>query len=144
MGAITGTNGTVTRTFTCAQYALLGGSLPSGFTITENTCGIYLNLLRSPFASFGLELSGTALPGSWYDYEAIITLDKVEIPTGVVVLPSNPRNVWVIVRRQNYHPDVPGDERDFLVNTVGNSIDFHVSGTKPSLNGQTAYIRVFK
>lgn len=144
MGQITASNGTITRTFTCRQYSLLEETLPAGFTITENTCGAYFTHIYSPFASTGLDIGGVSLPGKWYSHEAVIASDQVVIPTDVFTLPSNPDNVMVIVRRQQYHPDVPGDERDFLVNTVDNSIDFHVSGTKPSLNGQTAYIRVFK
>ena len=72
MGQITATNGTLTRTFTCEQYALLGEVLPAGFVVVNNTCGVYLSRFRSPFASFGLEIDGTRLPGNWYSYEATI------------------------------------------------------------------------
>lgn len=141
MGKITATNGTISRTFTCAQYALLNSTLPSGWTITENTCGVYLGQLRSPYASFGLEVDGTRLPGNWYSYEGTITSNRVIIPTSAFVLPGNANNVFVIVRRQQYNPTVPGDTRDFTVNNTDNSIDFN---SALALNGQTAYIRVFK
>lgn len=141
MGQITMTNGTVTRTLECSQYALLNDTLPAGFTITENTCGIYFQSFRSPFASYGIDFGSVALPGRWYSYEAVISSDQVVIPTDNFTLPSNPDNVFVIVRRQQYHPDVPGDSRDFFVNIVDNSIDFN---SALGLNGQTAYIRVFK
>lgn len=141
MGQITATNGTITRTFTCEQYALLGEVLPAGFVVVNNTCGVYLSRFRSPFASFGLEIDGTRLPGNWYSYEATITSDRVIIPTGTLVLPGNANNVFVIVRRQEYHPSVPGDTRDFTVNNVDNSIDFNAA---LNLSGQTAYIRVFR
>ena len=141
MGQITATNGTITRTFTCEQYALMNDTLPSGWTITNNTCGVYLGQLRSPYASFGLEIDGTRLPGNWYTYEGVIASNRVIIPTGDLVLPGKPDNVFVIVRRQEYHPTVPGDMRDFTVNNTDNSIDFQSS---LSLNGQTAYIRVLK
>ena len=142
MGQITATDGTITRTFTCEQYALMGDTLPSGFTITNNTCGIYLSKFRSPFASFGLEIDGTRLPGNWYSYEATIDgSHRVIIPTSVFVLPGNANNVFAIVRRQQYHPSVPGDTRDFTVNNADNSIDFQ---SALNLSGQTCYIRVFK
>jgi len=141
MGKITATNGTISRTFTCAQYALMNSTLPSGWTITENTCGVYLGQLRSPYASFGLEIDGTRLPGNWYSYEGTITSNRVIIPTSAFVLPGNANNVFVIVRRQQYNPTVPGDTRDFTVNNTDNSIDFN---SALALNGQTAYIRVFK
>lgn len=142
MGQITATNGTITRTFTCAQYALMGDTLPSGWVITDTTCGVYLGHLRSPFASFGLELNGTRLPGNWYSYEATIDgSHRVIIPTATLVLPGNANNVFAIVRRQEYHPSVPGDTRDFTVNNVDNSIDFSAA---LALNGQPAYIRVFR
>lgn len=141
MGKITGTNGDVTRTFTCEQYALMGYSLPAGWTMTGNTCGIYMELIHSPFASYGLDLTGGALPGNWYVYEGVVADDRVIIPTDAFTLPSNWNNVFVIVRRQQYHPDVPGDVRDFFVNNADNSIDFR---TTLGLNGQTAYVRIFK
>lgn len=141
MGKITATNGSISRTFTCEQLALLGGSLPSGWTITENTCGTYLGQLRSPYASFGLEIDGTRLPGNWYSYEGTIASNRVIIPTSAFVLPGNANNVFVIVRRQEYHPSVPGDTRDFTVNNTDNSIDFNPA---LALNGQVAYIRVFR
>lgn len=141
MGKITATNGAISRTFTCAQYALMNSTLPSGWTITENTCGVYLGQMRSPYASFGLEIDGTRLPGNWYSYEGTITSNRVIIPTSAFVLPGNANNVFVIVRRQQYNPTVPGDTRDFTVNNTDNSIDFN---SALALNGQTAYIRVFK
>lgn len=141
MGQITATNGTLTRTFTCAQYALLNDTLPTGWVETSNTCGQYFGLLRSPEASFGLELNSAVLPGGWYSYEATITADEVEIPTSVFVLPTNPDNTIAIVRRQQYHPTVPGDVRDFTVDNVNNKIIFN-----PALNlsGQICYVRVFR
>jgi hypothetical protein len=141
MGKITATNGTISRTFTCAQYALMNSALPSGWTITDNTCGVYLAQLRSPYASFGLEIDGTRLPGNWYTYKGTISSNRVIVPTSVFTLPGKPDNVAVIVRRQMYNPDVPGDTRDFAVNNTDNSIDFNPA---LSLNGQVAYIRVFK
>lgn len=142
MGQITATNGTIQRTFTCEQYALMNNTLPTGWTETENTCGIYLGRFYSPYASFGLEIDGTRLPGNWYTYEGTIDgSHRVIIPTGDLTLPGKPDNVFVIVRRQQYNPDVPGDTRDFAVNNIDNSIDFR---SALALNGQTAYIRVFK
>ena len=41
----------------------------------------------------------------------LLTSDRVIIPTGTLVLPGNANNVFVIVRRQEYHPSVPGDTR---------------------------------
>jgi len=119
----------------------MNSALPSGWTITENTCGVYLGQLRSPYASFGLEIDGTRLPGNWYSYEGTIASNRVIIPTSAFVLPGNANNVFVIVRRQQYNPTVPGDTRDFTVNNTDNSIDFN---SALALNGQTAYIRVFK
>ena len=141
MGQITATDGVNIRYFTCEQYALAGDALPAGWTITENTCGMYFGQFRSPFASFGLNLSGTALPGNWYTYKGTIASNQVVIPTTEFLLPSNPCNTRVIVRRQAYNPSVPGDTRDYSVNNEDNSIDFEAS---LGLNGQVAYISVFK
>lgn len=141
MGQITATNGSITRTFSCGQYALMGNDVPSGWTITENTCGVYADLFRSPYASFGLDLTGTRLPGAWYTYKATIASNRVIIPVTSILLPSNHNNVRAIVRRQEYHPSEPGEVRDFAVNNIDNSIDF-VSGL--NLNGQIAFIKVFK
>ncbi len=141
MGQVTATNGTLTRTFTCAQYALMGSTLPSGWALTGNTCGQYFGFLRSPEASFGLEINGTTLPGGWQSYEAVIVSDEVTVPTASFLLPTNPDNVVAIVRRQHYHATVPGDVRDFTVDNVNNKIIFN-----PALNlsGQTCYVRVFR
>lgn len=141
MGKITATNGSITRDWTCEQYALAGYALPSGWTVTENTCGIYAGLLRSPYASFGLDLAGTALPGSWYTYKAVIASNQVIVPTTSFLLPSNPNNTMAIVRRQQYQASVPGDVRDYSLNYTDNSFDFEPS---LNLNGQIAYIKVFR
>lgn len=131
----------ITRDFTCAQYAHMNSILPTGWTVTANTCGQYFGLLRSPEASFGLEVTGATVPGGWYVYEAVIASNRVIIPTTVFLLPTNPQNVRAIVRRQEYHPDAPGDARDFAVNWTDNSIDFL---STLGLNGQTCYVKVFK
>lgn len=141
MGKVTATDGVNTRTFNCAQFALMDGVLPASWTVTENTCGIYVGQLRSPYASFGIELSGTSVPGSWYTYKGIVVANVVTVPTSEIILPSNPNNVFVIVRRQQYNPSFPGEIRDFTVNNTDNSIDFEPG---LGLNGQTAYVRVFK
>lgn len=141
MGRITATNGVITRDFTCEQYALAGYALPSGWSVTESTCGIYAGMFRSPYASFGLDLAGTALPGSWNTYKAVITSNRVIIPAVVFLMPSNPHNTMAIVRRQNYHASIPGETRDYTINYVDNSIDFEPG---LNLNGQIAFIKVFK
>jgi len=140
MGEIIATDGTITREFTCEQYALMGDDIP-GWTITENTCGIYVDLLRSPYASFGLDLAGTSLPGNWRTYKGVVAANKVTIPIAELKLPSNPHNTMVIVRRQHYHPSVPSETRDYTVNNSTNSIDFEAG---LNLNGQVAYVKVFK
>ncbi|MCB0541913.1 MAG: hypothetical protein KDC70_00260 [Saprospiraceae bacterium] len=134
------TNGVETE-FTCEQYALMGYTLPSGWTQTGSTCGVYFDVVKAPFASFGIALGGTTLPGRWYVYEAAISSNRVIIPTSTIVLPTIPENVHVIVRRQEYRATDAATTRDFAVNNTDNSIDFQ-SGL--GLNGQTAYIRVFK
>ena len=141
MGKIVATDGIVTREFTCEEYALSDYTVPLGFTITENTCGIYMQSFRSPFASFGIDFAGTALPGNWYTYKGTIASNRVIVPTSEFTLPSNHHNTQVIVRRQTYQPTVPGEVRDYSVNNADNSIDFESS---LNLNGQVAYIRVFK
>ena len=141
MGKIIATDGFNTREFSCTQYALMGGSLPSGWTISENTCGIYTQHFRSPYASFGIDFAGTALPGSWYTYKATIASNQVVVPSTEFILPSNPHNTRVEVRRQAYHPSVPGEVRDYTVNNSNNSIDFEAS---LGLNGQIAFISVFR
>jgi len=141
MGQITATNGTITRDFTCEQYALGGYALPSGWTVTENTCGVYFTKFRSPYASFGIEFNGTSLPGSWHTYKGTIASNKVIIPTTIFLLPSNYNNSMVIVRRQVYHASEPGETRDFTLNYTDNSVDFE-SGL--GLNGQIAFVKVFK
>lgn len=140
MGKIIATDGFIIREFTCEQYALMGDDVP-GWTITENTCGIYVDLLRSPYASFGLELSGTALPGNWRTYKGVVASNKITIPVAELKLPSNPHNTMVIVRRQHYHASVPSETRDYTVNNSDNSIDFEPG---LNLNGQIAYVKVFK
>lgn len=141
MGQIKATDGAIVRTFTCEQYSLMDETLPAGWTITENTCGIYAGYFRSPYASFGLDLSGTALPGNWYTYKAVIASNKVTVPTDVFLLPSNHNNTRVIVRRQEYHPSAPSETRDYTVNNTDNSIDFEAG---LNLNGQIAFIKVFR
>lgn len=141
MGQIIATNGTIARSFSCAQYALLNNTLPTGWVETSNTCGQYFGLLRSPEASFGLELNSAVLPGGWYSYEGVITSDEVVVPTSAFVLPTNPDNTIAIVRRQQYHATVPGDVRDFTVDNVNNKIIFN---SALALSGQTCYVRVFR
>ena len=141
MGKIIGTNGGVTREFTCDQYALGGFALPAGWTVTENTCGIYMESMRSPYASFGLDFAGTSLPGAWYTYKGTIALNKVVVPTSAFLLPSNYNNSMVIVRRQVYQASAPSETRDYTLNYTDNSVEFE-SGL--NLNGQIAYIKVFK
>lgn len=141
MGKITATDGTNIREFTCEQYALSGYALDAAWTITENTCGQYLAKLHSPFASFGIEFGGTAIPGGWYVYKAVIASNRVIIPTADLTLPSNEANVIAIIRRQQYNATVPGEVRDFTVNNADNSVDFEAG---LNLNGQIAFIRVFK
>lgn len=141
MGQITATNGTLTRTFSCAQYALMGDTLPAGWAATANTCGQYFGLLRSPEASFGLELNSAVLPGGWHSYEVVIVSDEAIVPTSAFLLPTNPDNVVAIVRRQQYHATVPGDSRDFVVDNVNNKIIF---SSALNLSGQTCYVRAFR
>lgn len=141
MGLITATKGSIIRTFTCEQYALGGFALPAGWTITENACGIYFNLFRSPYASFGIELTGTSIPGSWFTYKGTIASNKVIVPTTTFLLPSNYNNAMVIVRRQVYHASAPGETRDFTLNYTDNSVDFEAA---LGLNGQIAFVKVFK
>lgn len=129
------------REFTCAQYAHLNDILPAGWVVAENSCGQYFELFRSPEAAFGLTVTGATVPGGWVSYEAVISSNRVIIPTAAFRLPSNPDNVRAIVRRQEYHPNVAGDVRDFAVNLIDNSIDFLPS---LGLNGQTCYVKVFK
>lgn len=136
------TDGTIEREFTCEQVALMGG-VPSGWTVIKNTCGIYLYNIYSPYASFGLEITGNVVTGSWYIYEGTVSSDEVAVPTGELLLPSDPRNVRVTVRRQMYHPSEPGKVRDFSVDTALNKIVF-TPGRFPSLNGQKATVEVFK
>lgn len=140
MGRVIATDGFNIREFTCEQLALMDGVLDPAWTITENTCGQYFSQFRSPYASFGIDVNGATLPGAWYTYKGTVASNRVIIPTADMVLPSNPSNVMVIVRRQNYNPSVPGDVRDFTVNNSDNSIDFESLG----LDGQIAYIKVFK
>lgn len=130
------------RTITCAQHELAGGVLPSGWVVTNNTCGQYFGVLRSPEASFGLTVDGASVPGGWYVYEAVIASDGVTVPTSTFTLPTNPNNVWVFVRRQRYRASVPGDVRDFEIDYSTNSITFNPS--VGNLNGQTCYIETFR
>lgn len=131
----------VSREFSCEQFALMGSALPTGWTYISSTCGIYFDYFRSPFASYGIEFSGTTLPGKWYPYQDTITTNRVIIPTATLVLPTIHDNVEVYVRRQRYQPSDPVTTRDFTVNNTDNSIDFE-SGL--GLSGQLAYIRVFR
>ena len=134
------TNG-VSREFSCEKFALMGFVLPAGWTYISSTCGIYFDYFRSPFASYGIELSGSSLPGRWYPYQATIVSDRVIISTATLTLPTIHDNVEVWVRRQRYHPSDPVTSRDFEVNNTDNSIDFSAA---LNLSGQTAYIRVFR
>ena len=141
MGKITATNGTITRTFTCEQYALGGFALSAGWEVTENTCGLYVSLFRSPYSSFGLEVNGNSTPGAWYTYKGVITSNKVIVPTAVFTLPSNYNNSMAIVRRQMYHASAPSETRDYTLNYTDNSVDFEPG---LGLNGQIAFIKVSK
>lgn len=131
----------IEKEFSCEQFALMGYTLPAGWTYVSTTCGVYFNDFRSPFASYGLELTGTALPGRWYPYEATVSSNRVIIPTATLVLPTIHDNVKVYVRRQRYFPSDGVTTRDFTVNNTDNSIDFE---TSVNVDGLVARIEVFR
>lgn len=136
---ITATNGTITRTFTCQQYALAGGSI-AGWDVIQDTCGRYTNLLRSPFASFGIDL-GESERGRWYRYWGTITAGVITLPTDYT-LPTSPENVRVTVRRLQYYQSDDATTRDYVVNYEDHTIDFETA--LANLNGQLALVEVFR
>lgn len=68
------TDGTIIIELTCEEWALMGETPMTGFTVTENTCSIYSASFFAPFASFDFGTGngtvtsvGLALPGITYD-----------------------------------------------------------------------------
>jgi len=136
-------NGTQSVTLTCEQWALLDFVEPSGWTLTENSCGAYLQNLRSPFASFGLTLGGTSLPGRWYVWEGTVTAGVLTIPTAELLLPSQPANTYVIIRTAHYCASEPAKTRDYTIDNTANNITFRTN-LQAAINGQLARVFAFK
>jgi hypothetical protein len=136
-------NGTQNITLTCEQWSLLEYVAPSGWVLTENACGAYLDNLRSPFASFGLTLESTRLPGAWYVWEGTVTAGVLTIPTAELTLPSAPNNTHVIIRTAYYCASEPGKTRDYTIDNILNKITFR-SNLHTAINGMTARVFAFK
>ena len=141
MGAITASNGSIEREFTCEQYALMGG-LPAGWTLIKNTCGLYLQKIASPYAAYSLDPSSSAVGGRWHLWDGTVALGKVTVPLAELALPADAAAIRLIVRRQMYRPSEPGMVRDFFVNNTDNSLDLVVANTG-NLNGQRCTVEAF-
>lgn len=144
--SITATNGLISRSFSCQQYTLMGNSLPAGWTLTANTCGLLQANFLTPFAASGLAGNGSSTArGKWYLFEAIVgsvNTNRVMLPL-TFLLPSEATNVRLVVRRQHYLPSEPGVNRDYAVNITDNSLDLDPAKTG-NLNGQKCTVEVFK
>lgn len=143
--SVTATNGLITRDFSCQQYALLGSTLPAGWTLTVNTCGLLQANFLTPYAASGLAGNGTTVAkGKWYLKEATVgapNANRVMLPL-TFLLPADASGVRLVVRRQQYLPSEPGAARDFTVNIAENSLDLDPAKTG-NLNGQKCTVEVF-